>query len=54
VTGLIVNPEHDPQTTLPGIPAMLRAIVKPIAINYAMFIYPITLNLAKNEQIHSW
>jgi len=54
VTGLIVSMEHNPQKTLSGIPAILMAIVKPIAIKYAMFIYSIALNAAKNAEIHSW
>jgi len=54
VTGLIVSAEYNPQTTLSGVLAMVMARVKPIAINYAMFVDPFTTNGVKITQIHSW
>jgi len=54
VTGLIVGAEYNVQTTLAGILAMVMARVKPIAINYVMFVNPIAMNGVKTAQIHSW
>jgi len=54
VTGLIVGTEYNAQTTLSGILAMVMARVKPIAINYAMFVNPFATNAVKTTQIHSW
>jgi len=54
VTGLIVGAEYNAQTTLSGVPAMVMADVKPIAINYAMFVNPFATNAVKTAQIHSW
>jgi len=33
---------------------MVMACVKPIAINYAMFVNPFATNVMKTAQIHSW
>jgi hypothetical protein len=33
---------------------MAMARVKPIAINYAMFVNPFATNVVKTAQIHSW
>jgi len=54
VTGLIVGAEYKPQTTLSGVPAMVMAHVRPIAINYAMFMNPFATNAVKTTQIHRW
>jgi hypothetical protein len=54
VTGFIVGAEHNAQRTLSGVPAMVMARVKPIAINYAMFVNPFAMNEVKSAQIHSW
>jgi hypothetical protein len=54
VTGLIVGAEYNAQTTLSGVPAMVMAHVKPIAINYVMFVNPFAPNAVKTAQIHSW
>jgi len=54
VTGLIVGAEYNAQTTLSGVPAMVMARVKSIAINYAMFVNPFATNAVKTAQIHSW
>jgi len=47
VTGLIVGTEYNAQTTLSGIPALVMARVKPIAINDAMFVNSFATNLVK-------
>jgi hypothetical protein len=54
MTGLIIGAEYNAQTTLSGIPAMVMARVKPIAINYAMFVNPFATNALKTAQIYSW
>jgi len=54
VTGLIVGTEYNAQTTLPGVPVMVMARVKPIAINSAMFVNPFATNAVKTAQIDSW
>jgi hypothetical protein len=54
VTGIIVSGEYNVQTTLSGVPAMVTAHVKPIAINYVMFANPFATNAVKTAQIHSW
>ena len=54
MTGLIVGPEDSTQKTLSGAPAMVMAHVKPLAMNYAMFVNPFTTNVVKSTQIHSW
>jgi hypothetical protein len=54
VTGLIVGAEYNGQTTLSGVPAMVMACVKPIAINYTMFVNPFATNAVKTAQIHRW
>ena len=33
---------------------MVMARVKPIAINYMMFVSPVATNVVKTVQIHSW
>jgi hypothetical protein len=54
VTGLIVGTEYNTQTTLSGVPARVMAPVKPIAINYVMFVNPFATNAVKTTQIYSW
>jgi len=54
VTGLIVGTEYNAQTTFSDIPPMVLAQVHPIVINYAIFVNPITINVVKSPQIHSW
>jgi hypothetical protein len=54
MTGLIVGAEYNAQTTLSGVSVMVMARVKPIAINYAMFVNPFATNGVKTAQIHSW
>jgi len=54
VTGLIIGAEHNAQTTLTGVPAMVMARVKSIALNYAMFVNPFAMNVVQTAQIHSW
>jgi len=54
VTGLIVGTEYNAQTMLPGVPAMVMSHVKPIAINYVMFVNSFATNAVKTAQIHSW
>jgi len=50
----MVGAEYITQTTLSGVPAMVMARVKPIAINYAMFVNHFAANAVKIAQIHSW
>jgi hypothetical protein len=38
MTGLIVSAEYNAHTTLSGVLGMVTAHVKPIAINYVMFV----------------
>jgi len=47
VTGLIVGTEHNAQTTLSGVPAMVMAGGKPIPINYAMLVNRFAMNAVK-------
>jgi len=54
VTGLVVVAEYNAQTTLSGVPAMVMARVKHIAIDYVMFVNPFATNAVKTAQIHSW
>jgi len=54
VTGLIVSAEYNTQTTLPGLPAMVMACMKPIASNYEMFVNPFAVNVVITTQIISW
>jgi hypothetical protein len=54
VTGLIIGAEYNAQTTLSGILAMVMAHVKPIVINYAIFVNPFATNAVKTTHIHSW
>jgi len=54
VTGLTIGAGYNAQTTLSGIPAMVRAYVKPIAVNYAMIVNPFATNAVKTTHIHSW
>jgi len=54
MTGLIVGAEYNAQTTLSGVPAMVMACVKPIAIDYTMFVNPFAMNAVKTAQIHRW
>jgi len=53
MTGLIAGAAYNAQSTLSGVPAMIMAYVKPIAINHAMFVNPIAINVVKTAQIHS-
>jgi len=54
MTGLIVGAESNAQTTLSGVPAMVVAPGKPIAINDVMFGTPFATNAVKTDQIHRW
>jgi len=54
VSDLIVGAEYNAQTTVAGNTAMVMARVKPLAINYAMFVNPFATNAMKTAQIHSW
>jgi hypothetical protein len=54
VTGLIVSIEYNTQTTVSGIPAMVRVCVKPIAVYYAMIVNQFPTNVVKTVQILSW
>jgi len=54
MTGLIVSTKYNAQTTLSGVPAMVMARVKPIAINSGIFVNPFATNVVKTSQIHSW
>jgi len=54
MTGLIITAEYNPQTTISGVPAMLMACEKPIAIDYAMFVNPFATNAVNTAHIHSW
>jgi hypothetical protein len=54
MTGLIVGPDYNSQTTLSGIPVMVMARVNPIAINYGMFVHPLATNAVKTAQIDCW
>jgi hypothetical protein len=54
MTSLIFDRDYRAQTTLSGGPAMVIACVKPIAINYGMFVNPIAMNTVKTAQICSW
>jgi len=44
LTGHIVGAEYNAQKTLSIVPVMVMACVKPIAINYAIFLNPIATN----------
>jgi len=54
LTGHIVGAEYNAQKTLSIVPVMVMACVKPIPINYAIFLNPIATNAVKTAQIHSW
>ena len=54
VTGLIAGAEFNAQITLSGVPAMVMARVKPIAIKYVMIVNPFSTDAVKTAQIHSW
>jgi len=54
MTGLIVGAAYNVQTTLSGVLAMVMVCVKPIAINYVMFVNPFASNAVKTALIHSW
>ena len=41
VTGFIIGADYNAQTTFSGVPAMVMAHVKHIAINNAMFVNPV-------------
>jgi len=44
---------YNAPTTLSGVPVMVIAHVKPIAITYAMFVNPFATNGVKTAQIHT-
>jgi len=52
--GLMVSEGYKAQTTISAIPVMVMACVKPIAINYVMFVNLLAKNAVKTPQIHSW
>jgi len=54
MTGRLIGAEYNTHTTLPSIPVMLIVHVKPLAINYAMFMKPFATNAVKTAQIYSW
>jgi len=54
LTGLIVGREYNAEMTLSGVLAIVMARVKPIAINYAIFVNPFATYVVKTAQIHSW
>jgi len=54
MTGLIVGAEYNAQTTVSGVPAMVTAGGKPIAINFQMFVNPSATNEVKTALIQSW
>jgi len=54
VTGLIVRAKYTVQTHLSGIPAMVIAPVKPIAIIYEMLVNLFARNVVNTVQIHQW
>jgi hypothetical protein len=54
VTGLIAGVEYNTQATLSGILSMVMAHVKPIAINYGLFVKPFATNTVNTAQVHSW
>jgi len=54
VTGLIVGEDYNTQTTFSGVLALVMAQMKPIAINYVMFVNPFAMNAVRTTQIHSW
>jgi len=53
MTGLLVGTDYNSQTTLSGILAMVMACVKPVAINYGIFVNPFATNAVKTAQIAS-
>jgi len=53
VTGLIVIADDNAQTILSGVPEMVMARVKPIALNYAMIAKPFAMNGVKAARIRS-
>ena len=54
MTGFIIGTEYNIQIILSGIPAMVMAHVKPIAIKYVTFGNLFAANTVKTTQIHSW
>jgi len=54
VTGLIVGAEYNAQTPLSGIPAIVMACVKPLAIDYTMFVNLFEPYAIMTAQIHWW
>jgi hypothetical protein len=54
VTGLIVGTEYNAQTTISGVPVLVMVCVKPVTINYAMFVNTFATNAVKTAQIHRW
>jgi len=54
VTRLTIGAEYYTQIALLGVPSMVMARVKPIAINYVMFVNPFASNAVKTALIHSW
>ena len=53
-TDLMVGAEYNAQTTLSRILAKFIASVKPIVINFAMFMNPLSTNAVKTALIHCW
>jgi len=49
-----VGAEYNAQTTLPGIPAMVMACVKPVGTKYAMFVHRVATEVLKMAQMCSW
>jgi hypothetical protein len=54
VTGLTIGKAYYAQTIFSGIPAIIVARVKSIAINYAMFVNRFATNAVKTAQINIW
>jgi len=52
--GLIISTNYNAQATLSGVCAMIMACVKPLTVNYEMFMNPFATNLVKTAQINSW
>jgi hypothetical protein len=53
VIGLIVGAEYNALTTLSGIPAMVMAPVKLIAITFSIIVNPFDTNDVNTAEIHS-
>lgn len=53
LTGLMVCTEYNVRTTPYGIPAIVIAHVKQIAINYRIFVNLSVMNVVQTTQMHS-